>query len=454
MFVPVFFVVVMGSASVALAGPFSSARQPQRLISPQQRKEIEKALDVSEFLPSDPTKKPKPVEPELKRLQEIVKTNPQSSSAAAALFRLGVLNEEVVQTPSGQRGDTQGAVNAYDGVIKKYGRSPYAVVAMYRKAELLARDLSPDSQKAATKTYERLRRQFVSEPLPVVARDGTIRWETARLVAGRKLDKIYSGKPSYQILNALVAFSSRLSKKGACGLAVIFLTIIVKLLITPLTRKQFQSMKDMQKVQPEVKKLQEKLKGNPQKLNQEVMALYKRHGVNPLGGCFPLIIQMPILIWLYRAIMQYRYQFEGQGFLWVKNLAEPDMPLLVLYLISMIASQKLTTMPTADPQQQQTQKMMMYLMPIMFAFMFKTFPAAFILYWLMFNVLSTVQQYFIMRGQEEGEQRKLGIKTLIPSLSLKPSPKADPPEAAAVQPPSDLDTPARPQKKKRRRRRR
>jgi len=439
---------------VAVARPVRAGSAPvqRHLITPAQQKEIEKALDVSDFLPTDPKKKPKPVEPELKRLQQTVKANPQSAAAAAALFRVGVLNEKVVQTPSGERGDKQGALSAYETVIKKYGKSPYAVVAMYRKAELLSQDLSPASQKAATKTYERLRRQFVNEPLPVETSEGGIRWETARLVAGRKLDKIYSSKPSYQILNALVAFSANISKKGACGLAVIFLTIIVKLLITPLTRKQFQSMKDMQKVQPEVKKLQEKLKGNPQKLNQEVMALYKRHGVNPLGGCFPLIIQMPILIWLYRAIMQYRYQFEGQGFLWIKNLAEPDMPLLVLYLLSMIASQKLTTMPTADPQQQQTQKMMMYMMPIMFAFMFKSFPAAFILYWLMFNVLSTVQQYYIMRGQEEGEQRKLGIKTLIPSF--KSLAKSDPPEPPAIQPPAELQNRPRTQNKKRRKRKR
>jgi YidC/Oxa1 family membrane protein insertase len=322
---------------------------------------------------------------------------------------------------------------------------------MYRKAEVIAKGIvDAQSEKAACKAYEAVRQRFQFEVIPVQNPDGSYEWEPVRLVVGKELDELYADKPSYQVLNALVAASGKISKTWDCGLAIILLTILVKLLLTPLTRKQFQSMKDMQKLQPEVKKLQEKFKGNPQKLNQEVMAMYKQRGVNPLGGCFPLLIQMPILIWLYRAIMQFRFQFEGERFLWVPNLAEPDMPLLVLYLISMIVSQKLTTMPSADPQQQQTQKMMAYMMPIMFAFFFKTFPAAFILYWFVFNILSTVQQYFIMRSSREEEEKKLGVKTLAPASSNDPEQQASP----AVSPPQDLESSQRPTKKKRRKKRR
>jgi YidC/Oxa1 family membrane protein insertase len=402
-------------------------------VKKEQRKAVEKALDVSGIVS---------VDDELVAQRKKIAANPESAEAAEAQFRVGVINEK---KGNDGKGDTDGAVSAYDAVLEKYASSPFAAVAAYRKAELLCNSENPEKRKAAVKAYEGVLGMMMGQSgkkdapvavAPVEQKDGSIKWVPAKELIPSKLDTLYKDRVSYQVLNALVAVSAKITSKGAYGLAIVFLTIIVKLLITPLTRKQYESMKDMQKVQPEVKKLQEKLKGEPQKLNQEVMALYKKHGVNPLGGCFPLLIQMPVLIWLYQAIMAFRLQFEGHGFLWVDNLSAPDRPLLVLYLVSMVVSQRLTTMPTADPQQQQTQKMMAYMMPIMMAFMFQTFPSAFILYWLMFNILSTLQQYLIMRGGSDKEERKLGIKTLIPNF-LSAIPKKDSPPV--VQAPADLD---------------
>lgn len=220
-------------------------------------------------------------------------------------------------------------------------------------------------------------------------------------------------------LTALLNFFYRLT--GNYGLAIILLTVVVKLLLAPLSRRQFKAMEDMQKLQPHIKKLQEKFKKNPQEVQKRMMALYKEHGVNPLGGCLPLIFQMPILIALYSSLLRLKTQFlsttflwnsDGSGvhsatflnlgFLWVPSLLAPDTILLLAYALSMYVSQKLTVMPTLDPAQKQQQDMMAIMMPAMFTIMFKDFPAAFLLYWFVFNVLSTAQQYIVMRKLRGG----------------------------------------------------
>lgn len=184
---------------------------------------------------------------------------------------------------------------------------------------------------------------------------------------------------------------------GNYGVAIILLTLAIKLLIYPLTHQQFKSMRDMQSLQPKMKELQDKYKDKPEEMQKRVLALYKEHKINPLGGCLPLIIQMPILFMLYAAILAAKPQFANEGFLWVSNLALPDIPLLLLYAISLFLSSKMTA---SDPAQAQTQNTMAVMMPLLFTFMAWRYqwPAAFILYWLVFNILSTVQQYFVMRS--------------------------------------------------------
>lgn len=215
-----------------------------------------------------------------------------------------------------------------------------------------------------------------------------------------------------QLMVSVLKFLCQLT--GNYGIAIIILTVLFKILVYPLTHKQFQAMKDMQKLQPYMKELQEKYKKKPQELQKRMMELYKQHGVNPLGGCLPLLIQMPILILLYQTIIFFKEEyalksllwlscgenqvllFTDSSFLWIPTLFAPDMPLLILYAISMYISQKLTAVPTADPAQQQSQQMMSIMMPLLFTLLFKNFPSAFILYWLVFNILSTVQQYTIL----------------------------------------------------------
>lgn len=184
------------------------------------------------------------------------------------------------------------------------------------------------------------------------------------------------------------------------GLAIIMLTIIIKLVLFPLTNKQMRSMKAMQAIQPEMKKIQEKHKKNPEKAQQEMMELYKREGVNPLAGCLPMLVQLPILFALFRALGNFQYSVTP-SFLWVPNLSDPDpiiLPIIVAatMFMQMYIQQKFTG-NTAPPEQAQMQKTFLYVMPFMLGFFARNFPAGLALYWAMFSIAGTVEQLVINR---------------------------------------------------------
>ena len=198
----------------------------------------------------------------------------------------------------------------------------------------------------------------------------------------------------------LVDFFSRICG-GNPALGLLLLALVTRLAIYPLTKKQLASSRAMQQLQPQIKKLQNKYKDNKQKFQEEFWKLCKQHKVNPLGGCLPLLVQMPILIMIYRGIRDYIVRFDQASFLWVDNLAQPDIYLLIAYTISMVAFQKMTQKmdPSAqiNPQQAQQQQMMTWMMPLMFFFLFQSFPAAFILYWLGTNLVYFGLQYWYMK---------------------------------------------------------
>jgi len=222
------------------------------------------------------------------------------------------------------------------------------------------------------------------------------------------------------------------------GVSIILMTILIRLILYPLMQKQMVSMREMQKIQPLMKEVQERYKNNKEKLNQELMKLYKEHKVNPMGGCLPLLIQMPILILLFQVlrVFDYKDKLTGDivgGFLWIHNqvpeivkglltgnniggLAAPEqlirlpgsgifgmqylgiMPFLIG--VSMFYQQKMTTAPPTTPGKEggsaeQTQKMMTIMMPLLIAFMSFNLPSGLTLYWLVSTLLGIGQQYFI-----------------------------------------------------------
>ena len=208
----------------------------------------------------------------------------------------------------------------------------------------------------------------------------------------------FLGPVTKLLLRSLRLFNSWVN---SYGIAIILLTIAIKLIFFPLSQMSFKSMKKMKVVQPKLQALKEQYKDNPKKIQQETMALYKKEGVNPLGGCLPMLIQIPIFIAFYQLLMG-SIELRGAEFLWISNLSEPDtilhigpFPLNILPLVmgaSMVWQQKLQ--PTPDPNQA---KMMMF-MPILFTFLFYSMGSGLVLYWLINNVLSIGQQYWAQSG--------------------------------------------------------
>ena len=185
---------------------------------------------------------------------------------------------------------------------------------------------------------------------------------------------------------------------GSYGLSIILLTIIIKMILYPLTVKQVKSMKAMQELSPKMKKLQEKYKDNPQVMQQKVGALYKEAGVNPLAGCLPLIIQMPILMGMYYALYNFTYPSpEAAQFLWLPSMSESD-PLYILPVLSAFTTFLQQKMTTTEMNQQM--KVMMVVMPLFIGWISLTFPSGLVLYWVTMNVVQIAQQWWMYRGED------------------------------------------------------
>ncbi len=209
------------------------------------------------------------------------------------------------------------------------------------------------------------------------------------------------------LLVALRFFNKYLSNYG---LSIILLTILIKILFWPLTRKSYQSMKEMRKLQPMMAKLREKYKNNKQEMNKQLMGLYKTYKINPMGGCLPMLVQMPVFFAFYRILPNSIELRHAPFVLWVNDLSAPErlfsfpftiplmappygIPILTLLMgASMFLQQKMTPM-TGDPAQAK----MMMLLPVVFTFLFINFPSGLVLYWLVNNILSIAQQYRINR---------------------------------------------------------
>ncbi|MBN1898473.1 MAG: membrane protein insertase YidC [Spirochaetes bacterium] len=192
---------------------------------------------------------------------------------------------------------------------------------------------------------------------------------------------------------------------GNWGISIIIFTFLLKGVLYPLTHKQFESMARMQKLQPLISQLKEQYKSEPQKMNQELMKVYKKHKVNPFGGCLPLLLQIPVFLAMWD-MLQYSLELRDASFLWIKSLALPDTvaviagipinPLPAVMGASMFLQQKISS---TDPQH----KMTMYLMPAFFLFIFWNMPSGLVLYWTIQNFLSIIQQSYL--------NKKMGMST-------------------------------------------
>jgi YidC/Oxa1 family membrane protein insertase len=360
----------------------------------------------------------------------------------------------------------------HEAAASEFGSVAYfriAQVAEYQTKQYLEQtndpDLSSDRRQEAAALSKQTRKQAVQAlerctMFPVGSRGLLRRPEVASLLPGfwsstdlrheayRRLDAYYRDTASYQVFQFLVRICGGLQRSSSYALALLLLAVLAKLITTPLSLTQFRSLRAMQAIQPELKKIQEKYKSDKATLAKAQMALFKEHGVNPASSCLPMLIQLPILMWVYWGIRHFTYQFMGKPFLYLSSLGDPDVlhigdalwpgPLILLYGLSMYFSQKLIATPAATPEQQQQQKLMAYMMPVLFIFIMKGLPAAFIFYWLAMNILMTGHQYLIMRPQR-----------LAAAVAEDAADRPGPPPPEAIRKLSEGTKP-RPKKKRRR----
>ncbi|MGB2553153.1 membrane protein insertase YidC [Campylobacter sp. MOP51] len=209
----------------------------------------------------------------------------------------------------------------------------------------------------------------------------------------------FIAKPMFAFLSLLHDYI------GNWGWAIVVLTLVIRLILFPLTYKGMLSMNKLKELAPKVKELQAKYKGDPQKLNAHMMDLYRKHNANPMGGCLPILMQIPIFFAIYRVLLNAIELKAAPWILWVKDLAvmDPYFVLPILMGITMFLQQKLTPTNFTDPMQEKIMKFL----PLIFTFFFVTFPAGLTLYWFINNVCSVIQQIFVNKLFEKHKKAEV-----------------------------------------------
>ena len=234
---------------------------------------------------------------------------------------------------------------------------------------------------------------------------GAKEWELFSKLDPKLTDVIEFGwftflaKPFFKVMLSIYHFV------GNWGWAIVLFTILVKIVLFPLSYKGLMSMQKMKDLAPKMKELKEKYGKDPAKMNQQMMALYKKHGANPMGGCLPMLLQIPIFFALYRVLLNAEELQGAPWIAWITDLSQKD-PYYVLPVLmgaTMFIQQKVTPNTMTDPMQ----KKIFQWLPVLMTFFFLTFPAGLVLYWLTNNILTIAQQYYINGAYE---RYKLKIK--------------------------------------------
>ncbi|HHX94542.1 MAG TPA: membrane protein insertase YidC [Clostridia bacterium] len=204
------------------------------------------------------------------------------------------------------------------------------------------------------------------------------------------------------------------------GIAIALFTVAVKVILFPLTRKQYVGMAKMQQIQPELQKIQKKYKNNPEKQQKEMMALYQKAGVSPFASCLPILIQLPILLALFTALQKFfdpvnhpaYVNLDKANFLWIPSLGSPDPIILpILVAVGTFLQQKITMKAGGvdtggDNPAATTQKVMLYFMPLFIGYISRTFPSGLALYWVIYSILGIAEQLIIKRPRLVKEEAR------------------------------------------------
>ena len=405
---------------------------------------------------------------EITKQQGFITANSSDEQSMWSRLRIGLIQQyvlgklEPVTIPGGMFSKSwQGTI--YDEVINHHGRDVIYAQALYQKGDMLWRTANGTPSHDAVIAFEAILQQSRADktfntkeifvPIPG-GKPGEFAPKTIADVLGHqgstdpdavlvRVDSYYQPSGLYRSVDAVVKFCGN-QPKFSFGITILLLAICTRICMQPLTRKQYQSMKGMTVIAPEMKKIQEKYKGKTEQAAQmqmmkEIKELQARHGVSPMLGCGLGLLQIPFFFYIVSPAMRHyeaKMELVGASFLWIGNLARPDIVLLVFYGITMFVSFRISSLPPTDEQQRQQQRMMMFMMP-MFPFFLLSYPSAFALYWMFFNMTSTVLQFRMMK---ESDPDKRVIKSILGTPSLMTSG----PEVVVVPPrPKDGGAPAK-----------
>lgn len=289
---------------------------------------------------------------------------------------------------------------------KRYGRiagSDPDAPNLSREMKQQIEQRQAEGETKAHEQYKELLKEFAGTRAAIAAKEGNL---IAQLE--HRIDERNKAQWNYKLIDGLVAMTGR-QKGFSYWFALMIIALVVKGVTLPLSLSMYKSQRSMQRLQPAIKALQEKYKDDPQEQQKQVMDFYKQQGVNPFASCFPMLIQLPFMIWIYNTIRLYEFHFSQGTFLWVNpttariapdflasNMSAFDFPLLVIYTLSMFLTMRLT--PTTDPAAAQQQKSMSVMTTGMMFFFFMKYrwSAAFVFYWLILNILSAAQSYYFV----------------------------------------------------------
>lgn len=306
-------------------------------------------------------------------------------------------------TPSGWQARFQ-QVNIFDYLARVEGAKKPTDTHWYDQAETKLKEMETGLQKK-TGTVKVEANGVITEKTGDL---GQIAEERHNQIRAAR-DEVNKHKWTYVVLDFLVKATGA-NPAFSYAFALVLVVVVLKTLTFPFQRKQMEYQRDMMRIQPLLKEMQEKMKGKPpEEVQRRQMEIFKENNVNLAGGCLPMLVMMVVLFPVYWMVRDYEYQFTNATFFWIgsafskgvpwlgDNLAQFDAPMFVIYLLSTIAFSALQPKMTTDPAQAQQQKMMMYMMPVMFGVMMFIYrwSSAFMLYWLILNIVSGYQSWVL-----------------------------------------------------------
>lgn len=388
---------------------------------------------------------------EKEKLDKAIEAGKEDPYSYWARLRAGLLEQYTLK-------HSASAIKYYDDIIHHSAGDESNAQAIYQKGDLLWRESTTtgDHQPSqeASQTLEQLvfrgrgsSSEFLDKKIyvPIDPASGTaipalpvagFRSVKIRDMSGtlqhplpngilERINQYNSTTPYYKVFDKAVNLFGN-NPAYSYGLVILCFAICTRILLQPLNKKQYESMKGMQVIAPEMKKIQDKYKGKKDqqdqvKMMKEIQALQRQHGVNPMLGIGLAFAQMPIFFLVVSPFIQHnqpRMELAGASFLWIHSLAGPDIALLIMYSVSMFFSFRLSSVPPTDDTQRQTQMITSVMMPLLFPFFLKNWPSAFTMYWMTFNFISTIFQYRMMKA---ADPHKSVIKSLLNSPAAAPA---------------------------------